>query len=55
MVSASLESLSLLYITSCGIEGKSPETPRSYAEKLKMFMLSVESLGLTRSSPRTPD
>ena len=27
----------------CGIEGKSPETLRSYAETLKLFMRAVES------------
>ena len=46
MVSESLKSLSSLYITSCGIEGKSPETLRSYAETLKHFMRSVDHLGL---------
>ena len=46
MATESLPSLSSLYITSCGIEGKSPETLRSYAETLKLFTRSVESLGL---------
>ncbi len=46
MVTESLQSLSSLYITSCGIEGKSPETLRSYAETLKHFMRSVDHLGL---------
>ena len=46
MVSESLGSLASLYITSCGIEGKSPETLRSYAETLKLFMRAVEHLGL---------
>jgi site-specific recombinase XerD len=46
MVSESLGSLSSLYITSCGIEGKSPETLRSYTETLKLFMRSVDHLGL---------
>ncbi|MCH8160363.1 MAG: tyrosine-type recombinase/integrase [Chloroflexi bacterium] len=46
MVSESLGSLSSLYITSCGIEGKSPDTLRSYTETLKLFMRSVEHLGL---------
>ncbi len=45
MVSESLQSLSSLYITSCGIEGKSPETLRSYTETLKLLMRTVESLG----------
>ena len=44
MVSESLEPLSSLYITPCGIEGKSPETLRSYAETLKLFMRAVKSL-----------
>ena len=47
MVSESLQSLSSLYITSCGIEGKSPETLRSYAETLKLFLRAVERLGLS--------
>ena len=47
MVSESLKSLSSLYVTSCGIEGKSPETLRSYAETLKLLMRAVERLGLT--------
>ena len=46
MVAESLQSLSSLYITSCGIEGKSPETLRSYAETLKLFRRAVKSLGL---------
>ncbi len=46
MVSESLQSLSSLYITSCGIEGKSPDTLRSYAETLKLFMRAVKHLGL---------
>ena len=46
MANDSLRSLSSLYITSCGIEGKSPETLRSYAETLKLFMRAVERLGL---------
>ena len=46
MVSESLGPLSSLYITSCGIEGKSPETLRSYAETLKVFLRAVERLGL---------
>ncbi len=47
MVSESLKSLSSLYITACGIEGKSPDTVRSYAETLKLFMQAVEHLGLS--------
>ncbi|MCI0818036.1 MAG: hypothetical protein J4O14_07185, partial [Chloroflexi bacterium] len=46
MVTESLQSLSSLYITPCGIEGKSPETLRSYAETLKLFMSTVGRLGL---------
>ena len=46
MVSESLGSLASLYITSCGIEGKSPETLRSYAETLKIFMRVVKHLRL---------
>ncbi len=46
MVSESLKSLSSLCITSCGIEGKSPETLRSYAETLKIFLRAMERLGL---------
>ncbi len=46
MVTKSLQSLSSLYITSCGIEGKSPETLRSYAETLKLFIQSVKHLRL---------
>ena len=46
MATESLPSLSSLYITSCGIEGKSPETLRSYAETLKLFMRAVEHLRL---------
>ncbi len=46
MVAESLQSLSSLYVTSCGIEGKSPETLRSYAETLKLFMRAVERLSL---------
>ena len=46
MVSDSLRSLSSLYITSCGIAGKSPETLRSYAETLKIFLRAVDRLGL---------
>ena len=51
MATRSLKSLSSLYITSCGIEGKSPDTVRSYAESLKIFMRAVERLGL----PEDPD
>ncbi len=46
MVSESLQSLSSLHITSCGIEAKSPETLRSYAETLKIFMRAVKHLCL---------
>ena len=46
MVTESLQSLSSLYVTSCGIEGKSPDTVRSYAESLKIFMRAVTRLGL---------
>ena len=46
MVTETLRSLSSLYITSCGIEGKSPETLRSYTETLKLFLQSVERLDL---------
>ncbi len=46
MVSESLQSLSSLYLTSCSIEGKSPETLRSYAETLKLLMRTVERLRL---------
>lgn len=46
MVNESLQSLSSLYITSCGIEGKSPDTVRSYSETLKIFGQAVEQLGL---------
>ena len=51
MVSESLQSLTSLYITSCGIEGKSPDTVRSYTETLKLFMRTIERLGL----PDDPD
>ncbi len=46
MVTESLQSLSSIYFTSCGIEGKSPDTVRSYAESLKIFMRAVERLGI---------
>ncbi|MCI0832314.1 MAG: phage integrase N-terminal SAM-like domain-containing protein, partial [Chloroflexi bacterium] len=46
MVNETLRSLSSLYITSCGIEGKSPETLRSYAETLKLFLQTIERLSL---------
>jgi len=42
MVSESLKSLSFLYLTPREIEGKSPETLRSYAKTLKLFMRVVE-------------
>ena len=51
MDSESFQSLSSLYITSCDIEGKSPETLRSYAETLKLFVRAVARLGL----PEDPD
>ena len=46
MVNESLQSLSSLYIASCGVEGKSPATLRSYAETLKIFMRAVKRLRL---------
>ena len=46
MVTESLQSLSSLYITSCGIEGKSADTVRSYTETLKLFMRAAARLGL---------
>ncbi len=44
MVSESLWSLSSLYITPCGIEGKSPETHWSYTETLKLFIWVLSEL-----------
>ena len=46
MVRESLQPLSPLHVTSCGSEGKSPETLRSRAEKVKLFGRAVEHPGI---------
>ena len=55
MGSESLQPLSFLYLTSCGLEGKSPETLRLYAETLKIFMPAVERFGSPHISRRDAD